>query len=44
LAHLPQMLQGLYDVQALGRMVGVAALAALAVSFVGMLGFARSDV
>ena len=44
LAKLPQILRGQYDWQALGRMTGAAALAALGVSLVGLIGFARSDV
>ncbi len=44
LSRLPQTLQGLYDLQALGRLVGAAAVAGLVVALVGLIGFARSDV
>ena len=44
LAKLPQILQGLYDVQALGRMAGYGLAAAAAVALLGMIGFSRSDV
>jgi hypothetical protein len=44
LTKLPQVLQGMYDVQALGRMAGIGLAAAAVVAFLGMVGFARSDV
>jgi hypothetical protein len=44
LARLPQTLRGVYDLQALGRMMGAALVTALAVSLFGVIGFARSDV
>jgi hypothetical protein len=44
LAMLPQILRGEYDWQALWRMTEVGLGASLAVSLVGMIGFARSDV
>jgi len=44
LSKLPQILQGMYDVQALGRMSGYALATAAAVALLGMIGFSRSDV
>ena len=41
---LRQTLRGVYDLQALGRMMGAALVTALAVSLFGVIGFARSDV
>jgi hypothetical protein len=44
LNRLPQILQGLYDFQALERMMGVALAAAFVVMVLGLVSFARSDV
>jgi hypothetical protein len=44
LAKLPQILQGMYDVHALGRMSGYALGGAAVVAFFGMVSFSRSDV
>lgn len=44
LAKLPQILQGMYDVHALGRMSGYALGGAAVVAFFGMISFSRSDV
>jgi hypothetical protein len=44
LSKLPQVLQGMYDVEALGRMAGIGLGAAAAVALLGMIGFSRSDV
>jgi hypothetical protein len=44
LSKLPQILQGMYDIEALGRMAGVGLGAAAVVALIGMIGFSRSDV
>jgi putative exporter of polyketide antibiotics len=44
LTKLPQILQGMYDVEALGRMAGIGLAAAAVVALFGMIGFSRSDV
>jgi putative exporter of polyketide antibiotics len=44
LDRLPQILQGTYDIQALGRMMGVALAASAVVMLVGLVSFARTDV
>ncbi len=44
LTKLPIILQGMYDVESLGRMAGVALAVAAVVALAGMVGFARSDV
>jgi putative exporter of polyketide antibiotics len=44
LSKLPQVLQGMYDVEALGRMAGIGLAAAAAVALLGLIGFSRSDV
>jgi hypothetical protein len=44
LTKLPQILQGMYDIEALGRMAGIGLGAAAVVAFVGMIGFSRTDV
>jgi ABC-2 type transport system permease protein len=44
LTKLPQILQGMYDVEALGRMAGIGLGAAAVVALFGMIGFSRSDV
>jgi ABC-2 type transport system permease protein len=44
LTKLPQILQGMYDVESLSRMAGIGLAAAFIVAFLGMLGFSRSDV
>jgi hypothetical protein len=44
LGLLPQILRGDYDWQALERMMTVGLAASLAVTLVGLIGFARSDV
>jgi hypothetical protein len=44
LAKLPDVLRGVYDFQALTRMMGLALAASATVALFGMIGFARSDV
>jgi ABC-2 type transport system permease protein len=44
LTRLPQILQGVYDVDALGRMAAIGLAAAAVVALFGMIGFSRSDV
>ena len=44
LAMLPQILRGLYDLEALARLAGASLAASLAAALVGLIGFARSDV
>jgi hypothetical protein len=44
LDKLPQILQGTYDIQALGRMMGVALAASAVVTLFGLVSFARTDV
>lgn len=44
LSKLPQILQGAYDLQAIGRMTGIALAAAAVTTLVGMISFSRSDV
>ncbi|HEX4592155.1 MAG TPA: ABC transporter permease [Gemmataceae bacterium] len=44
LTKLPQILQGMYDIEALGRMAGIGLGAAAVVAFIGMIGFSRTDV
>jgi ABC-2 type transport system permease protein len=44
LGRLPQILQGLYDIESLGRMMGVALLGSLVVMLLGLICFVRSDV
>jgi ABC-2 type transport system permease protein len=44
LSKLPQILQGNFDVHALGQMAAVGLGAAALVAMIGMIGFSRSDV
>jgi hypothetical protein len=44
LTKLPQILQGNYNIDALGQMVGTGLAAAAVVALIGMIGFSRSDV
>jgi hypothetical protein len=44
LTKLPQILRGVYDMQALMHLMGAAIVAAAIVAFLGMIGFSRSDV
>jgi len=44
LAKLPQILRGVYDMQALMRLMGAALGASALVALLGMFGFSRSDV
>jgi ABC-2 type transport system permease protein len=44
LVKLPQVLRGIYDLQALTRMIGIALAASGIVALIGMLGFSRSDL
>src|SRR5947209_16023888 len=44
LTRLPQILRGLYDLEALTRLIGASLAASVAAALVGLVGFARSDV
>jgi ABC-2 type transport system permease protein len=44
LAKLPDIVRGVYDLTALGRLIGISALASGAVAMVGLFGFSRCDV
>jgi hypothetical protein len=44
LTKLPLILQGNYNVDAIGQMAGIGLSAAAVVAFIGMIGFSRSDV
>jgi hypothetical protein len=44
LSKLPQILQGVYDLEALRQMAGIGLGVAAVVALIGMIGFSRSDV